>query len=86
MVTHKCNKEREIGIMTTKINTIEKDVKEIKNILMDFPEKIEQKYATKSEVNGIKKILYIIFGSVIAIVLGFLSWLVQKMIEKGVLI
>lgn len=57
-IIHTCSKERELGIMATKIENIEKDVKELKNdfkgFINSFEENVSKKYATKEELNGLR--------------------------------
>lgn len=84
MATHRCNKEVEMGIMTEKINNIEQDVKYIKESLDKFPEYLEQRYVTKYEFRPIKTVIYGFIGILAVAIVGFLIWVLQKAIEKGV--
>lgn len=55
MVQHKCNKEREIGIMMTQIKGLEDTTKRIENKLDKFIDSADNKYATKEELCELKK-------------------------------
>lgn len=51
---HKCNKEREIGVMMTEIKIIKEDLKEVKTDLKAFISTADEKYATKKELEAVK--------------------------------
>ena len=54
-VGYSCIKERELGIMATEIKNINKNVDELKTIMSSFIESANKTYATKEEVNELKK-------------------------------
>jgi len=49
-VTHPCSKERELGIMATKIENIDQKTDRIENKLDKFIDKADSTYATKEEL------------------------------------
>ena len=51
-VVHMCRKERELGIMATKIENIDKKTDEIKISLVEFIRTADKKYATKEELTS----------------------------------
>lgn len=83
MAKHYCDKEIEIGIMTEKINNIEKDVKEVKGILKDLPKYMEERYASKKDLEIIKKIVYWLLGVSGSIIGMSVVWIIQRLLIKG---
>ena len=48
-----CSKERELGIMATKIDNIETKLGELHSDLKEFIDSVDKKYATKEELKNL---------------------------------
>ena len=51
-ILHICKKERELGVMATKIENIDSNVKDLKTDVKNFIQKADATYATKIEVSS----------------------------------
>jgi hypothetical protein len=55
MVTHKCNKEQELGAMMAEIKNLKDTTNRIENKLDLFIDTADRKYATKEELYALKE-------------------------------
>ena len=55
MVTHKCNKEQEIGIMVAEIKSLTKGQDRIEGKLDEFIKSADKKYATNDKVTALEQ-------------------------------
>lgn len=53
-VIHACTKERELGIMSEKINNIDQKTERIEQKIDNFIDTADKKYATKEEVQQLR--------------------------------
>lgn len=89
MATHKCDKEKDLqqlaisnSVFKVKLENIENKVGSIENKLDIFIQSADDKYASKEEVNSIRKWVYWFFAALVMTLVSAVGYLINELLRR----